>query len=161
MTTESTTNDHQWPQNDHRMTIEWPPFPNFQITMLRPTKSPQPKTVQTQKSVSKKPGKLQPVSFTEDAEQPAEFISDMDKSLTAAIGLLNPNVNTHFYSFGNFNLVRLIMYIIKQTGPVNLCMTSYSFSNKSIQQLQRHIETAGINHPKVRLLQAEMALYQA
>ena len=97
--------------------------------MLRPTKSPQPKPVQTPKPANKKPGKLQPITFTEHSEQPAEFVSDIDKSLTAAIGLLNPNVNTHYYSFGNFNLVRLIMYIIKQTGPVNLCMTSYSFSN--------------------------------
>jgi hypothetical protein len=108
--------------------------------MLHPTKSLQPKPSQTQKPVNKKQQKLQPISFTEDSLQPAEFISDMDKSLTAAIGLLNPKVNTHYYSFGNFNLVRLIMYLIKQTGPVHLFMTSYSFSNKSIQQLQNHIE---------------------
>ena len=116
--------------------------------MLRATKSipkPTPLAQRTapfiNKPATKKTGKLEPVSFTEPSSQPAEFISDMDKSLTAAIGLINQKVNTHFYSFGNFNLVRLIMYIIKQTGPVNLCMTSYSFSNKSIQQLQRHIET--------------------
>ncbi len=108
--------------------------------MLHPTKSPHTSPSQTQKPVNKKPGKLQPVSFTEDSAQPAEFVSDMDKSLTAAIGLLNPKLNTHYYSFGNFNLVRLIMYLIKQTGPVHLFMTSYSFSNKSIQQLQNHIE---------------------
>jgi hypothetical protein len=115
--------------------------------MLRPTKSipvhsplaqKKPPSPTTHKK--KKPDPLQPVSFTEDSEQLAEFVSDMDKSLTAAIGLLNPKVNTHFYSFGNFNLVRLIMHIIKQTGPVNLCMTSYSFSSKSIQQLQNHLE---------------------
>ncbi|MFZ4548709.1 MAG: hypothetical protein ACOYN4_14780, partial [Bacteroidales bacterium] len=96
--------------------------------MLRLTKSSLQKPTQTPKPANKKPGKLQPITFTEPSEQPTEFVSDMDKSLTAAIGLLNPNVNTHFYSFGNFNLVRLIMYIIKQTGPVNLSMTSYSFS---------------------------------
>ena len=115
--------------------------------MLRSTKSipvfspmAQKKPTTAPQNRKKKPDPLQPVSFTEGAEQPAEFVSDMDKSLTAAIGLLNPKVNTHFYSFGNFNLVRLIMYIIKQTGPVNLCMTSYSFSSKSIQQLQNHLE---------------------
>jgi len=119
--------------------------------MLRTTKSiPKPSsTAQTNISSAKKPapqkpGKLQPVSFTEPSEQPAEFVSDMDKSLTAAIGVINPKVNTHYYSFGNFNLVRLIMYIIKQTGPVNLSMTSYSFSSKSIQQLQNHIENEKI-----------------
>ena len=108
--------------------------------MLHLTKSPQTSPTQSLKPVNKKQQKPQPVTFTEPSEQPAEFISDMDKSLTAAIGLLNPNLNTHYYSFGNFNLVRLIMYLIKQTGPVHLFMTSYSFSSKSIQQLQNHIE---------------------
>ena len=115
--------------------------------MLKATKSipkhipvAQKTALSKNKPATKKTGKLHPVSYTEYSEQPAEFISAMDKSLTAAIGLINQKVNTHFYSFGNFNLVRLIMYIIKQTGPVNLCMTSYSFSNKSIQQLQNHIE---------------------
>jgi hypothetical protein len=119
--------------------------------MLRSTKSiPKPSpmvkknTLSVNKPSQKKTDKLQPVSFTESSAQPAEFVSDMDKSLTTAIGLLNPNVNTHYYSFGNFNLVRLIMYIIKQTGPVNLSMTSYSFSSKSIQQLQNHIENEKI-----------------
>ncbi|MFZ4549375.1 MAG: hypothetical protein ACOYN4_18155 [Bacteroidales bacterium] len=119
--------------------------------MLRSTKSiPKPSPIvnnnspSANKTAQKKPGKLQPVSFTEPSEQPAEFVSDMDKSLTAAIGVINPKVNTHYYSFGNFNLVRLIMYIIKQTGPVNLSMTSYSFSSKSIQQLQNHIENEKI-----------------
>jgi len=108
--------------------------------MLHSTKSTNTKPAQIQKPVGKKQEKLQPITFTEDAIQPAEFISDIDKSLTLAIGKLNPAVNTHFYSFGNFNLVRLIMYLIKQTGPVHLFMTSYSFSTKSIQQLQNHIE---------------------
>ncbi len=119
--------------------------------MLRATKSipkPTPLAQRTIPSINipdtKKTCKLQPVSFTEDSPQPAEFVSDMDKSLTAAIGVINPKVNTHYYSFGNFNLVRLIMYIIKQTGPVNLSMTSYSFSSKSIQQLQNHIENEKI-----------------
>jgi hypothetical protein len=93
-----------------------------------------------QKSSPKKIGKQQPITITEPSGQPAEFVSDIDISLTKAIGLIKPGINTHFYSFGNFNLVRLIMYLLKQTGPVNLFMTSYSFSNKSIQQLQNHIE---------------------
>jgi hypothetical protein len=97
-------------------------------------------TAPIQKSYPKKIGKQQPISITEPTDQKAEFVSDMDISLTKAIGLIKPGTNTHFYSFGNFNLVRLIMYLLKQTGPVHLFMTSYSFSNKSIQQLQNHIE---------------------
>jgi hypothetical protein len=108
--------------------------------MLVSSKSHLKPTAPIQKSSAKKMGKQQPISITEPSGQPVEFVSDMDISLTKAIGLIKPGINTHFYSFGNFNLVRLIMYLLKQTGPVHLFMTSYSFSNKSIQQLQNHIE---------------------
>ncbi len=92
------------------------------------------------KPVVKKNTKQQPETLLATTDASTEFVSDMAISLTKAIGLIKPGINTHFYSFGNFNLVRLIMYLLKQTGPVNLFMTSYSFSNKSIQQLQNHIE---------------------
>jgi len=108
--------------------------------MLVSSKSHLKPTAPIQKSIPKKIGKQQSITITEPSDQKAEFVSDMDISLTKAIGLIKPGINTHFYSFGNFNLVRLIMYLLKQTGPVNLFMTSYSFSNKSIQQLQNHIE---------------------
>jgi hypothetical protein len=92
------------------------------------------------KPVVKKKTKQQPETLLATTDDSTEFVSDMDISLTKAIGLIKPGINTHFYSFGNFNMVRLIMYLLKQTGPVHLFMTSYSFSNKSIQQLQNHIE---------------------
>jgi hypothetical protein len=69
------------------------------------------------------------------------FVDDQSKSLTKAIGLIANGKNTHYYSYGNFNLVRLMLYIIKQTGPVHAFMTSYSFSQKSIESIQRQIET--------------------
>lgn len=56
------------------------------------------------------------------------FVDDQQIALTNAIGTLTPGKTTHYYSYGNFNLVRLMMYLIKQTGPVNAFMTSYSFS---------------------------------
>lgn len=69
------------------------------------------------------------------------FVADDEKNLGKAIGQLQPGKATHFYSWGNFNLVRLIMYILKQTGPAHAFMTSYSFSQKSIEQLQNRIES--------------------
>jgi hypothetical protein len=79
-------------------------------------------------------GKQQAASLvTEPVE--VVFVADSDKSLTKAIGQLQNGLTTHFYSWGNFNLVRLMMYILKQTGPAHAFMTSYSFSQKSIEQL--------------------------
>ena len=72
------------------------------------------------------------------------FVAETEKALTAAIGQIENGKQHHYYSWGNFNLVRLIIYLIKQTGPVNILMTSYSFSTKSIEQLQHHIRKGDI-----------------
>lgn len=84
-----------------------------------------------------KTGKQQAVSLISDLENEntSVFVAEADKSLTKAIGQLQNGLTTHFYSWGNFNLVRLMMYILKQTGPAHAFMTSYSFSQKSIEQL--------------------------
>ena len=81
--------------------------------------------------------KQQAVSLITDCENGSSsvFVAEADKSLTKAIGQLQNGLTTHFYSWGNFNLVRLMMYILKQIGPAHAFMTSYSFSQKSIEQL--------------------------
>jgi hypothetical protein len=79
------------------------------------------------------------------------FVSDEEKSLTLAIGQLDNGKEHHYYSWGNFNLVRLIGYLIKQTGPAHVFMTSYSFSQKSIEQLQNKISKKEILSFKVIL----------
>ena len=86
--------------------------------------------------------KQDPVSLvTELAEvDNGIFVAEIDKSLTKAIGQLQNGKTTHYYSWGNFNLVRLIMYILKQTGPAHAFMTSYSFSQKSIEQLKNRMD---------------------
>ena len=79
------------------------------------------------------------------------FIADSEKALTRSIGQLENGREHHFYSWGNFNLVRLISYLIKQTGPAHVFMTSYSFSQKSIEQLQHKISKGEILSFKVIL----------
>ena len=66
---------------------------------------------------------------------PCEFADDKNKSLIKSIGQLQNGKTTHYYSYGNFNLVRLIAHLLKQTGPASIFMTSYSFSQASIEQL--------------------------
>jgi hypothetical protein len=72
------------------------------------------------------------------------FIADAEKALTRSIGQLENGREHHFNSWGNFNLVRLISYLIKQTGPAHVFMTSYTFSQKSIEQLQHKISKGEI-----------------
>jgi len=84
--------------------------------------------------------KSEPLTFNQDTPQPSTFISNRDTTLTKAIGQIHQGRNTHYYSFGNFNLVRLIVYLLKQLGPSHLMLTTYSFSTKSIHQLNNLIE---------------------
>lgn len=67
------------------------------------------------------------------------FVDDGSVALTRAIGTLEKGKTTHYYSYGNFNLVRLIIFLLRQTGPAHLFMTSYSFSQKSIEALKNRM----------------------
>ena len=79
------------------------------------------------------------------------LVSDSEKTLTEAIGLLENGREHHYYSRGNFNLVRLICYLLRQTGPAGVMLTSYSFSRQSIEQLQNRIQKGAITSFRVLL----------
>lgn len=83
--------------------------------------------------------KREPISLLQENGSPV-FVAAIDKNLAKSIGQLQQGKTTHFYSWGNFNLVRLMLHILKQTGPAHAFMTSYSFSQKSIEQLVKQYE---------------------
>ena len=74
----------------------------------------------------------------------SQFADDKDKQLIKSIGQLQNGKTTHYYSYGNFNLVRLLIHLLKQTGSANVFMTSYSFSQTSIEQLLNHRQKGNI-----------------
>lgn len=105
--------------------------------------------VKKQKSVTgKQSEKSQPASMVE-SENNCSFVNDQEQSLTRAIGQIKKGKTIHYYSYGNFNLVRLIIYLLKQTGPVHVFMTSYSFSQKSIEQLKSRLDSGKLLSFKV------------
>ncbi len=57
------------------------------------------------------------------------------------LGLMKKGVTKHFFSSGAFNLIQLILYVLKQTGPAHLFLTSYSISIDSLNTLLREKET--------------------
>lgn len=105
------------------------------LSNIKPTAPKQPPGKRRQKNT-----KLHPNSIQEDENISSTFVSDRDIQLTKAIGTIEMGKNVHYYSFGNFNLVRLIVYLLKQLGPAHVFMSSYSFSTKSINQLYNLIE---------------------
>lgn len=56
------------------------------------------------------------------------------------LGTIKPGTSKHFYSDGAFNLVQLVTYILKQTGPAHIFLTTYSIAEDSINVLKRKVE---------------------
>ncbi len=62
----------------------------------------------------------------------------------SSLGEIRQGVSKHFYSDGAFNLIQLLIYIIKQTGPAHVWLTTYSISDDSIKVLKQKVECGDI-----------------
>lgn len=60
------------------------------------------------------------------------------------LGQLTQRGNKHFYSNGAFNLIQLVLYVLRQTGPAHLFICTYSISTDSIATLVRYREQGDI-----------------
>ena len=94
---------------------------------------------------------LEAERVVEVADTLNRFDSDDTRWLTRTIGKIEQGKSLHYYSRGNFNLVRLIVHLLKQTGPADVMMSSYSFSSKSIGQLQQLISRGQITGFRILL----------
>lgn len=63
----------------------------------------------------------------------AEFLSFTPGSILKTIGTLEPGIQKHYYSDGNFNLMRLVFHLLKQIGPADILMTTYSISQATLE----------------------------
>lgn len=70
-----------------------------------------------------------------DDEIVTEMISRPD-----ALGVLKPGCVKHYYSSGAFNLIQLVFYILRQTGPAHIFLSTYSISDRSITSLKHHVD---------------------
>ncbi len=60
------------------------------------------------------------------------------------VGRVEHGKTKHFYSDGAFNLIQLVTYILKQTGPAHVLLTSYSIAEESVQVLRRKVDKGEI-----------------
>lgn len=65
-------------------------------------------------------------------------------STTRQLGRLTLRQDIHFYSNGAFNLVQLVLYILRQTGPANLFLSSYSIAEESLAILRKRVDNGDI-----------------
>ena len=75
-----------------------------------------------------------------DADQDPDLVEFLPGVLTRSIGLIERGRQKHYYSDGNFNLIRLIFHILKQTGPAHVFMTTYSISHESLTKVQNALD---------------------
>lgn len=61
----------------------------------------------------------------------ASYHSDLEL-ITKHLGTIVPGTDKHFWSFGNFNMMRLVFWVLEQTGPADIIMSTYSISPKTI-----------------------------
>jgi hypothetical protein len=63
---------------------------------------------------------------------------------SSGLGQIEIGKNKHFYSKGAFNLIQLVLYLLKQTGPAHVFISSYSISEESLATLFRYKERGDI-----------------
>jgi len=71
-----------------------------------------------------------------DADSDPDLVEIVPGVITRSIGLLEHGRQKHYYSDGNFNLIRLIFHLLKQTGPAHVFITTYSISQQSLEKVQ-------------------------
>ncbi|MDR0830024.1 MAG: hypothetical protein LBN95_07935 [Prevotellaceae bacterium] len=52
------------------------------------------------------------------------YFSAENELLTKNLGQLVKNQDKHFWSFGNFNMMRLIFWVLDKTGPAEILMST-------------------------------------
>ena len=77
------------------------------------------------------------------------FMNDPSQNLRTLLGDLIPETAKHFWCYGNFNMMRLIFWILEQTGPANIIMSTYSISAKTIQGLLNRCDDGRIQEFKI------------
>jgi len=103
------------------------------MTLIRPS------DIDVSGTGSSSTGICQPRSIETFAPEKWEAVSNRDLQLTTAIGELHPGAEKHYYSHGNFNLMRLVFYLLKQTGPAHIFLTTYSISQGTLEAIQQRV----------------------
>lgn len=75
-----------------------------------------------------------------DTSESAIYLTSEESLLTKRLGNISPRESKHFWSFGNFNMMRLVFWILEQTGPAEIILSTYSISPKTLQGVMNRRE---------------------
>lgn len=85
------------------------------------------------------------VTQLEGSEYDIDIVSDVLSSPNQ-LGAIVQGKTKHFYSNGAFNLIQLTLYVLKQTGPANVFLSTYSIVEDSITALRRQLDCGNIRN---------------
>lgn len=60
------------------------------------------------------------------------------------LGTIEHGYDKHFYTRGAFDLVQLVLYILRQTGPADVVICTYSVAEQTLKTLHRMVESGEI-----------------
>lgn len=83
------------------------------------------------------------VNVLDRSETDIEVIADVLER-TSQLGSVKQGVDKHFYSNGAVNLVQLMLYVLRQTGPAHVFLSTYSIAEDSISTLRRYVDDGTI-----------------
>ncbi|HBB00725.1 MAG: hypothetical protein A2W86_11780 [Bacteroidetes bacterium GWD2_45_23] len=75
-----------------------------------------------------------------DTSESAIYLTAEESLLTQRLGVISEGETKHFWSFGNFNMMRLVFWILEQTGPADILLSTYSISPKTLQGVMNRRE---------------------
>ena len=83
------------------------------------------------------------VAVLESSQYDIETISEI-LAKPKQLGELCQGMDKHFFSDGAFNLIQLLLYVLRQTGPAHVFISTYSIAEDSIATLQRYCDNGKI-----------------
>jgi hypothetical protein len=71
----------------------------------------------------------------------SQFVGHADQILKKYIGEIHKDRAIHFITSGRFSMHDLLLYVLKQTGPADVLISTWSISELAIRQIvQKHTE---------------------
>lgn len=105
-------------------------FRPSEIVVAQPSPEPTPKQ------------EISGVRSVDTAELDNDYVVDVISS-PKMLGEIEIGKAKHYYSSGAFNLVQLVLYCLKQTGPAHVFLCTYSVSDRAITTLRNHLDGGG------------------
>ena len=98
-----------------------------------------PKDIKTHKPVEEPQG-LTVETISQDAT-PSQFTGFADQILKKHIGEIQKGIAVHFITSGRYSTHDLLLYLLKQTGPADVLISTWSISEMAIRSiLQKYTE---------------------